>query len=89
MIAETPGLMEAVRTHFAHVEACPFEGPRVFFENAGGALHLKKVAETSGFYAALPDNQGRANAASRALMEVIARGRADMRAFFGARDGEV
>ncbi|WP_372893454.1 aminotransferase class V-fold PLP-dependent enzyme [Rhodosalinus sp.] len=89
MIAETPGLIEAVRARFAHVEDCPFEGPRVFFENAGGALHLKKVAETSAFYAALPDNQGRANAASRALMDAIARGRADMRAFFGAEDGEV
>jgi selenocysteine lyase/cysteine desulfurase len=81
--------MEAVRARFAHVEECPFEGPRVFFENAGGALHLKTVAETSAFYAALPDNQGRANAASRALMDRIARGRADMRAFFGAEDGEV
>ncbi|RBI85649.1 nitrogen fixation protein NifS [Rhodosalinus halophilus] len=81
--------MEAVRDRFAHVEDCPFEGPRVFFENAGGALHLKSVMQTSAFYAGMPDNQGRANAASRALMDRIARGRDDMRAFFGAENGEV
>ncbi|MEM9765377.1 MAG: nitrogen fixation protein NifS, partial [Pseudomonadota bacterium] len=67
MIAETPGLLDAVRSRFAHVEACPFEGSRVFFENAGGALHLKSVVETSAAYASYPDNEGRDNAASRAM----------------------
>lgn len=89
MIAGVPGLMQAVRDRFAHVEECPFEGPRVFFENAGGALRLKSVIETSAAYAGYPDNQGRANPASAALMEAIARGRADMRLFLNAPDGEV
>lgn len=89
MIADTPGLMQAVRDRFAHVDACPFTGPRVFFENAGGALHLKSVVETSGFYASIPDNQGRDNAASQALMAVIARGKADMALFFNGTDGRV
>ncbi|MEZ5812877.1 MAG: aminotransferase class V-fold PLP-dependent enzyme [Rhizobiaceae bacterium] len=89
MIAEKPGLMEAVRDRFAHVETCPFEGPRIFFENAGGALRLKSVVETSAAYAGYPDNQGRDNAASAALMASIERGRADMRLFFNAPDGEV
>ena len=89
MIAQTPGLMEAVRARFAHVEACPFEGPRIFFENAGGALRLKSVIETSAAYAGYPDNQGRDNAASAALMAAIARGKADMALFFNARGGQV
>lgn len=89
MLTTVPGLMEAVRNRFAHVDACPFEGPRVFFENAGGALTLKSVAETSGRYAAYPDNQGRDNAASRALMAAIDKGKADMRLFFNAPDGQV
>jgi cysteine desulfurase/selenocysteine lyase len=88
-LADTPGLIDAVRDRFAHVEACPFEGPRVFFENAGGSLHLKAVAESAAFYAGLPDNQGRANPASRALMAAIARGRADMARFFNAPGGQV
>ncbi len=89
MIAQTPGLMEAVRARFAHVEDCPFEGRRIFFENAGGALRLKSVIETSAAYAGYPDNQGRDNAASAALMAAIARGKADMALFFNARGGQV
>ncbi|MDG4648703.1 aminotransferase class V-fold PLP-dependent enzyme [Roseibacterium sp. SDUM158017] len=90
MIADNPALLTAIRDRFAHVDACPFEGPRVFFENAGGALRLKSVIETSAVHAGYPDNQGRANAASEALMAVIARGKADMRLFFNAGDaGEV
>lgn len=71
-------ILMAVRARFAHVEACPFEGPRVFFENAGGALTLNSVVETSAKFAAIPDNQGRANGASRALVEIIERAKADM-----------
>jgi len=89
MIADRPGLLEQVRSRFAHVEVCPFEGPRVFFENAGGALHLKSVIETSAAYAGYPDNQSRDNPASRAMMAAIDRGRADMRLFLNAPDGQV
>ncbi|MEO1599665.1 MAG: aminotransferase class V-fold PLP-dependent enzyme [Pseudomonadota bacterium] len=89
MIEDTPGLIEAIRDRFAHVERCPFTGPRIFFENAGGALTLKSVAALSAEYAAIPDNQGRDNPASAALMAVIAEARDDMRAFFNAPDGEV
>lgn len=89
MLTDVPGLMDAVRSRFAHVDSCPFEGPRVFFENAGGALTLKAVAETSALYAAYPDNQGRDNPASRALMAAIARGKDDMRLFFNAPAGQV
>ena len=89
MLTTIPGLMEAVRARFAHVDNCPFEGPRVFFENAGGALTLKSVAGTSATFAAIPDNQGRDNAASKALMAVIDQGKADMRTFFNAPSGQV
>ncbi len=89
MLTTVPGLMEAVRARFAHVDACPFSGPRVFFENAGGALTLKSVVETSGLYAAIPDNQGRDNPASKALMAAIDKGKADMRLFFNAPAGQV
>ena len=81
-------LLEEIRSRFAHVEICPFSGPRVFFENAGGALTLKSVAETSGIYAAIADNQGRDNIASKALMAVIDKGKADIRAFLNAPDGQ-
>ncbi|MFT5871092.1 MAG: cysteine desulfurase/selenocysteine lyase, partial [Paracoccaceae bacterium] len=71
MITEIPGLMDQVRGRFAHVDTCPFDGPRVFFENAGGALTLNSVVETTAKFASYPDNQGRDNPASKALMAVI------------------
>ncbi len=89
MIADTPGLHEAVRDRFAHVDACPITGPRVFFENAGGALTLKSVVDTSAVYAAIPDNQGRDNPASAHLMTVIETAIADARVFFNAPDGQI
>ena len=89
MLTNKPGLMEDVRGRFAHVDNCPFSGPRVFFENAGGALTLKSVVETSALYAAIPDNQGRDNPASAALMAAITRGKNDMRLFFNAPTGQV
>lgn len=89
MLEDEPGLIEAVRARFAHVEACPFEGPRVYFENAGGALRLKSVIETAALYAGYPDNQGRDNPASAALMAAIAKGRDDMRLFLNAPGGQV
>ena len=51
MIEEKPGLLAQVRDKFAHVDSCPFTGPRVFFENAGGALTLKSTVETSAKFA--------------------------------------
>ena len=88
MISQTPALSGAIRDRFAHVDTCPFTGPRIFFENAGGALTLKSVVETSTRFSAIPDNQGRDNPASKALMDTIARARADMALFFNAPDGQ-
>ncbi len=84
-----PGLMDAVRDRFAHVDTCPFEGERVFFENAGGALTLKSVVDTSAKYAAIPDNQGRDNPASKALNKIIAEAKADTMILLNAKEGQV
>lgn len=89
MLADIPGLMDDIRDRFAHVDACPFTGPRVFFENAGGALTLKSVVDTSAKFAAIPDNQGRENPASHALNAIIAKAKDDSKTFFGASSGQV
>jgi cysteine desulfurase/selenocysteine lyase len=87
MFKESPELLENVRRKFAHVESCPFEGPRIFFENAGGALTLQSVVETSAKFSAIPDNQGRDNPASHALVAIIDKAKADMRVLFNAPEG--
>lgn len=88
MTLAAPALTRAIKDRFAHVDSCPFTGPRIFFENAGGALTLHSVVETSAKFAAIPDNQGRDNPASQALTAVIKRAKADMALFFNAPDGQ-
>ncbi|WP_375279442.1 aminotransferase class V-fold PLP-dependent enzyme [Pseudooctadecabacter sp.] len=85
----TPELLTTIRSKFAHVDACPFQGPRVFFENAGGALTLKAAVETSARFAAIPDNQGRDNPAAHALMDIIADAKAAAMEWFNAPGGQV
>ena len=85
----TPELLDDVRGRFALIDACPSQGKRIFFENAGGALTLKSVVETSADYAAIPDNQGRDNAASKAGSAVIAAAKEDVKCFLNAPDGQV
>lgn len=80
-------LLTEIRARFAHVDACPFTGPRIFFENAGGALTLNTVVETSARFAAIPDNQGRDNPAAKALGDVISQARTDVARFFNAPEG--
>ncbi|MCP1168309.1 aminotransferase class V-fold PLP-dependent enzyme [Limimaricola litoreus] len=88
MFDAQPQLIEEIRNRFAHVSDCPFQGERIFFENAGGALTLKSVVETSARFAAIPDNPGRDNPAGQAAVELIARAKEDMAVFFNAPGGQ-
>ncbi len=88
MIQDNPNLIGAIRDQFFHVDNCPFQGPRVFFENAGGALTLKSVVERSAELSAIPDNQGRDNPASHELVRIITKAKADMRVFMNASRGQ-
>jgi cysteine desulfurase/selenocysteine lyase len=89
MLQSRTGLLDQIRDRFAHVDVCPEQGPRIFFENAGGALTLKSVVDVSTRFAAIPDNQGRDNLGSKALVEVIDRARADAKLFLNASSGQV
>lgn len=81
-------LLRQVRNRFAQIDECPQQGKRVFFENAGGALTLKSVVDTSTRYAAIPDNQGRDNPGSHELTSVIGKAKDDMRVFMNAEGGQ-
>ncbi|WP_171235785.1 aminotransferase class V-fold PLP-dependent enzyme [Ruegeria sp. HKCCA6837] len=88
MIQDNPALIDAIRDRFAHVDSCPFQGERIFFENAGGALTLKSVVETSAFYAAIPDNPGRINPAGQGTQNVINKAKQDLTVFMNASSGQ-
>jgi len=82
-------LMSQIRDRFIHVDSCPYQGPRIYFENAGGSLTLKSVIEVNTHFAGMPDNHGRDNPASKALTEIIEQGRKDIRLFLGVKSGPV
>lgn len=82
-------LMEKVRDQFELVDTCPYQGKRIFFENAGGALTLKSVVKKAATLAAVPDNQGRDNPASHELQRIIDQSKSDARAFLGASEGPI
>lgn len=82
-------LMREVRDRFHHVDTCPYQGKRIFFENAGGSLTLKSVVEVNTRLASIPDNQGRDNPASHELVRIIDQARTDMRSFLGVSEGPV
>lgn len=84
-----PALLHSVRDRFHHVDTCPFQGERIFFENAGGSLTLKSVVDTNTKFSSIPDNQGRDNPASHALVETITAAKQDMMLFLGATQGLV
>ena len=84
-----PTLQGEIRERFHHVDRCPYQGPRIFFENAGGSLTLKSVVEVNTRLSAIPDNQGRDNPASAEMVRLIRQGREDMLAFLGAGEGLV
>jgi len=89
MFEQHAGLMDEIRDRFAHIDQCPYDGPRIFFENAGGALTLKSVVEATATFAAIPDNQGRDNPASKELVRIIAQAKADTLRFLNASSGQV
>ena len=81
--------MQQIRERFCYVDHCPFQGPRIFFENAGGSLTLKSVVEVNTELAGIPDNQGRDNPASHELVRIINEARDNMRLFLGVEQGPV
>ncbi len=88
MIKDNAKLIAEIRERFAHVESCPFQGQRIFFENAGGALTLKSVVATSQFYAAIPDNPGRQNPAGQGTQDIIDRAKIDLAVLMNANSGQ-
>ncbi len=82
-------LLAEIRGKFHHIDHCPYQGDRIFFENAGGALTLKSVVTRANELATIPDNQGRDNPASKALINMIQQAKQDVHDFFGAPEGTV
>ena len=58
-----------------------------FFLKMQGSLTLKSVVDRSALMASLPDNQGRDNLASSAIMDIIKKSKLKTLDFFNAKNG--
>ncbi|MCV6611928.1 MAG: aminotransferase class V-fold PLP-dependent enzyme [Amphritea sp.] len=82
-------LLNQIRSQFYHVDECPYAGKRVYFENAGGSLTLKKVIQWTSEISSIPDNEHRTNAASIAMSKIVEKGIDSLKLLFGAKNGIV
>lgn len=85
----TEELLKEVREQFAYVDWDPYDGKRVYFENAAGSLRLKKVIELVTQETALPDAHQRPSLDAKHQHELLQKGFEDLRLFLGAKTGKL
>jgi len=85
----SPELLVQIREQLAYVDHDPYAGKRIYFDNAGGSLRLKKVSQFLAEESAYPDSPNRPAKASAHLKEMMIKGIEDARLFLGAKSGVV
>ena len=85
----SPELLTQIRDQMDYVDYDPYAGKRIYFDNAGGSLRLKKVSQFLCEESAYPDSPNRPSKASAHLREMMAKGIEDARLFLGAGSGTV
>lgn len=66
---------EELKSKFCYADADPVHGERLFFENSGGSLRLKKCVETKAEHEMFPDCPERIHARSLYLKELVEKGK--------------
>lgn len=82
-------LLNEIREKFYFVESDPYNGKRIYFENAGGSLRLKSVVDLTNKFTQLPDSPNRPSLSAKPLKEMINKGKEDIKIFLGAENGQV
>ena len=83
----TDELLKEIRAQLDYVDYDPYAGKRIYFDNAGGSLRLKKCSEFIAAETAFPDSPNRPSKASAHLKEMVLKGMDDTRLFLGAKGG--
>lgn len=81
--------LQAIRSEFAYVDHDFMGNKRIFFDNAGGALRLKKAEEAFGRADLVPDCSEHSNEVALKLNAIDQQGRADIRTIFNAKKGSI
>lgn len=82
-------LLNEIRAQLDYVDFDPYAGKRIYFENAGGSLRLKKCSEFIARETAFPDSPNRPAKASAHLKDMVLKGMDDTKLFLGAKGGSV
>jgi len=82
-------LLKEIKEKFYYVDRDPYNGERLYFENAGGSLTLKSVVKLTNEATALPDSPNRPSLAAKPLKEMVVKGKEDIKLFLGAKSGQV
>ena len=85
----SPELLNEIRMQLDYVDYDPYAGKRIYFDNAGGSLRLKKVSKFISEETAFPDSPNRPSKASVHLKDMMIKGVEDTRLFLGATSGSV
>lgn len=79
-------LIKEIKDKFFYVDECPVSGKRLFFDNAGGALRLKRAVERHGEVEAFPDCPERDHEMSHYLQRIQKQGEDDIRLILNAKE---
>ena len=82
-------LLKRIRSKFYCISSDPFNGERLYFENAGGSLTLKSVVRLASEFSTLPDAPKRPSLAAKSLRDMVDKGKEDIKLFLGANTGRV
>jgi len=82
-------IQQQVKDRFYYVNEDPDIGPRLFCDNAGGALRLKSVIKKVAEIDAIPDCPERAHKMALRLQKIQADGIRDARIMFNTTDGMI
>ncbi len=83
-------LQKELKENFCYIDADPVHGERLFFENSGGSLRLKKCVEAKAEIDMFPDCPERIHERSLYLKGLVERGTKEiLEIMFGAKSGSL
>ncbi|RAS85586.1 aminotransferase class V-fold PLP-dependent enzyme [Priestia endophytica] len=85
----TESQLKEIRAQFYFIDKDPFQGERLFFDNAGGSFRLKRCVEKFAEIDAIPNCPERVHEMSLYLQKIREQGIADIKRLFNAEDGSV
>ncbi len=82
-------ILNKLRASFSYLEKDFYGNERLFFENSGGSLRLKSVAEEDARIASIPDCPERTHDIAKFIREILVKGEEDIRLLLNASGGSI